>query len=110
MSADTQKYSEEYDREVRHSALEEFGRDERRPAVLLLGALVIAAIFFALGIMVGRWMNKPAVPTSAPTSAPTNQQRQTIPVNRATTTPSPTPSPTPSTSTTRPATRPTNRR
>jgi|GEM_PF-2586835 len=41
---------------VRHSAFEEFRRDERRPAVLLLAALVIAAIFFALGIMLGRWM------------------------------------------------------
>lgn len=39
-----------------HSAFEEFRRDERRPAVLLLGALVIAAVFFALGIMLGRWM------------------------------------------------------
>jgi hypothetical protein len=39
-----------------HSAFEEFRRDERRPAVLLLGALVIAAAFFALGIMLGRWM------------------------------------------------------
>ncbi|HEX8128619.1 MAG TPA: hypothetical protein VF527_05905 [Pyrinomonadaceae bacterium] len=41
---------------VRHSAFEEFRRDERRPAVLLLGALVIAALFFAIGIMLGRWM------------------------------------------------------
>jgi cytoskeletal protein RodZ len=40
--------------ELPHNALSEFGRDERRPAVLLLGALVIAAIFFAIGIMVGR--------------------------------------------------------
>jgi hypothetical protein len=39
-----------------HSAFEEFRHDERRPAVLLLGALVIAAAFFALGIMLGRWM------------------------------------------------------
>ena len=41
---------------VRHSAFAEFQRDERRPAILLLGALVIAALFFALGIMLGRWM------------------------------------------------------
>jgi hypothetical protein len=41
---------------VRHSAFEEFRRDERRPAMLLLAALVIAALFFALGIMIGRWM------------------------------------------------------
>jgi hypothetical protein len=39
-----------------HSAFEEFRRDERRPAVLLLAALVIASVFFALGIMLGRWM------------------------------------------------------
>jgi hypothetical protein len=26
------------------------------PAILLLGALVIAAVFFALGIMPGRWV------------------------------------------------------
>jgi hypothetical protein len=107
MSTDTQKYSEEFEREARHSALEEFSRDERRPAVLLLGALVIAAIFFALGIMVGRWMNKPA----ASPSAPTNQQRQTVPLNRATATPTPIPSPTPSPiSTTRQATRPASNR
>lgn len=43
------------DLEARHSALEEFARDERRPAVLLLAALVIAAIFFALGIIFDRW-------------------------------------------------------
>ncbi|HEY9403870.1 MAG TPA: hypothetical protein VIQ24_14490 [Pyrinomonadaceae bacterium] len=41
---------------LRHSAFEEFRRDERRPAVLLFAALVIAAIFFALGIMLGRWV------------------------------------------------------
>ena len=72
---------------VRHSAFEEFRRDERRPAVLLLGALVIAAAFFALGIMIGRWMaddrdvpatrrpqaettNRSSAPTVAPTSRP----------------------------------------
>ena len=40
---------------TRHSALEEFRRDERRPAVVLLVVLLVAAAFFALGIMVGRW-------------------------------------------------------
>ncbi|HYO99071.1 MAG TPA: hypothetical protein VER76_02555 [Pyrinomonadaceae bacterium] len=72
---------------VRHSAFEEFRRDERRPAVLLLGALVIAALFFALGIMVGRWMTddhdappgarRPPAETvngsHAPAHAPTSQ-------------------------------------
>lgn len=42
--------------QVHYSALEEFRRDERRPALLLLAALLIAALFFALGIMLGRWM------------------------------------------------------
>ena len=40
---------------TRHSALEEFRRDERRPAVVLLVVRLVAAAFFALGIMVGRW-------------------------------------------------------
>ena len=40
---------------ARHSALAEFQRDERRPAVMLLALLLVAAAFFALGIMVGRW-------------------------------------------------------
>ena len=51
MATDSQ--SEAHD--VRHSALEEFRRDERRPALLLLAVLLVAAAFFALGIMVGRW-------------------------------------------------------
>ena len=53
---------------VRHSAFEEFKRDERRPAVLLLAALVIAALFFALGIMLGRWMadDETAAPNRPP--------------------------------------------
>ncbi len=41
--------------DVRYSALEEFRRDERRPAIILLLMLLIAAAFFAFGIMVGRW-------------------------------------------------------
>jgi hypothetical protein len=57
MATDTQKYSSE--RETNHSAFAEFQRDERRPAVLLLTILIIAAIFFALGIMVGRWTAQP---------------------------------------------------
>ena len=56
MATDTQKYAAE--RETRHSALTEFQRDERRPAVLLLTLLIVAAIFFALGIMVGRWTTR----------------------------------------------------
>lgn len=55
MSIDTPPKDVEAEPESDHSALDEFKRDERRPAVLLLGALIIAAIFFAIGIMVGRW-------------------------------------------------------
>ena len=55
MATETHKYSEESEPRQRHSAFEEFSRDERRPALLLLTALAIATIFFALGIMVGRW-------------------------------------------------------
>ena len=69
--------SQEERRGTRHSALEEFQRDERRPAVLLLAILLVAAAFFALGIMVGRWTTAAdgrargaAVNTNAPT--PTN--------------------------------------
>ena len=57
MATDTQKYASE--RETPHSALTEFQRDERRPAVLLLTLLIVAALFFALGIMVGRWTAQP---------------------------------------------------
>ena len=63
---------------TRHSALAEFQRDERRPAVVLLAILLVAAAFFALGIMVGRWTATDAarergagIQTNA-TPAPTN--------------------------------------
>jgi hypothetical protein len=59
MATDTQKYASEGEHEARHSALAEFGRDERRPAVLLLSALVIAVLFFAIGLLVGRWTAEP---------------------------------------------------
>lgn len=55
MSTGTQKYEGHAEPETRHSALDEFARDERRPAILLLAALIIAAIFFALGIIFDRW-------------------------------------------------------
>jgi SPOR domain len=55
MTTDTDKYEAQIEREAPHSAFQEFGRDERRPAVILLSALLLAAIFFAIGIMFGRW-------------------------------------------------------
>lgn len=70
MSTDSDKYDEQLERESRHSALEELRRDERRPALILLSALLLAAIFFALGIMVGRWTTQTATQTPAQTNAP----------------------------------------
>ncbi|MDT4969222.1 MAG: hypothetical protein QOJ64_3959 [Acidobacteriota bacterium] len=81
MATDTQKYVTPREGEARHSALAEFGRDERRPAVLLLSGLVIAVLFFGLGMLIGRWTATPdqsasdrhaAVP-AAPTSAASTQ-------------------------------------
>lgn len=67
----------------RHSALDEFARDERRPAVLLLAALIIAAIFFALGIIFDRWTLNREMPSAHPlrttqtsASAPSNGHRE----------------------------------
>jgi septal ring-binding cell division protein DamX len=59
MATDTQKYDSQVEREPRHSALAEFSRDERRPAVLLLSALLLSALFFGIGLMVGRWTATP---------------------------------------------------
>lgn len=85
MATESTKHTAHTETLPRHSALEELYRDERRPALLLLGALVIAVIFFALGIMVGRWMNtdngpRPAAaPASTPKPAPTAQTQTTQP-------------------------------
>jgi cytoskeletal protein RodZ len=70
MSTDSDKYEEQLERESRHSALEELKRDERRPAVILLSALLLAAIFFAFGIMVGRWTTQTRTQTRAQEVAP----------------------------------------
>jgi hypothetical protein len=55
MATDTQNYAVQVEQEPRHSALAEFSRDERKPAVLLLGALLLSAFFFGIGLLVGRW-------------------------------------------------------
>ncbi|HUQ32768.1 MAG TPA: hypothetical protein VM095_11660 [Pyrinomonadaceae bacterium] len=60
MATDTQNYTAQVEQEPRHSALAEFGRDERKPAVLLLGALLLSAFFFGIGLLVGRWTVGPA--------------------------------------------------
>jgi hypothetical protein len=69
MAIDTHKYSDRIEREARHSALEEFSRDERRPAVLLLSALVLAVLFFAIGLLVGRWTAEPSASLNATASS-----------------------------------------
>ncbi len=75
MSTDTKSYTPQAENGISHSAFAEFNRDERRPALLLLGALVIAALFFAIGIFVGRLMstqNPPAAPQSKIETPATN--------------------------------------
>ena len=101
MASETTKHVE--DTEARHSALEELYRDERRPALLLLSALAIAVLFFALGIMVGRWMktdNAPSRPVSQPASTPqatpsasTQGAQRASPSSSASAAPSPSPKP-----------------
>lgn len=89
MATDTHKYAGEAEREARHSALAEFSRDERRPAVLLLSALVIAAIFFAIGLLVGRWTaepdSMPALSAPNPTSSPSTSSPTAEPTPQPTT-------------------------
>jgi hypothetical protein len=70
MATETTKHTAQSEAESRHSALEELYRDERRPALLLLSALVIAVIFFALGIMVGRWTMTNSSPGQSAQPAP----------------------------------------
>lgn len=72
MATETTKHTAQTEAGPRHSALEELYRDERRPALLLLSGLLIAVLFFALGIMVGRWMTADGAsrPSAAPASTP----------------------------------------
>jgi hypothetical protein len=53
MPTDTRNQHLRAESGARHSAFEEFSHEGRRPAVLLLCALVIAALFFAIGLYVG---------------------------------------------------------
>ena len=86
MATDTTKHTMETETQTRHSALEELYRDERRPALLLLSGLLIAVLFFALGIMVGRWMNenngpeRSVAPAATPQPAPTINTQSAQPV------------------------------
>jgi hypothetical protein len=95
MATETPKYPAQVEEEPRHSALAEFSRDERRPAVLLLSALLLSALFFGIGLLVGRWTAEPnstskalssgtvAAPVSTPaptsTSPATNATGETSP-------------------------------
>jgi sporulation related protein len=84
MSSETEKYGVQAESEPRHSALEEFSRDERRPAVLLMAGLLIASVFFAIGIMVGRWSIRGPVgsrPSAASSGATTNATPTPSPSN-----------------------------
>jgi SPOR domain len=70
MATDTQKYTAQAEQEPHHSALAEFSRDERRPAVLLLSALLLSALFFGIGLLVGRWTAEPRSTSNAAASQP----------------------------------------
>ncbi len=94
MATDTHKYADQVDYETRHSALAEFSRDERRPAVLLLSALLLSALFFGLGIIVGRWTAEPEKASVATSSSPAAQAAATpAPQPTASATPAATPAP-----------------
>lgn len=67
MSAEPSNYLEIVS-ESRHSALDELARDERRPALFLVTGLVIAVVFFAFGIIVGRWTTQGRAADVSPTT------------------------------------------
>lgn len=88
MSTDSQKYLNQIEPESRHSAFAEFSRDERRPAVLLLSALLLAVLFFAIGLLFGRWTAEPetlsaAKPDTASAQAPAAAQPTPEPASNA---------------------------
>ncbi|HKC64415.1 MAG TPA: SPOR domain-containing protein [Pyrinomonadaceae bacterium] len=79
MATDTHRYASRADNEARHSALEEFSRDERRPAVLLLSALVIAVLFFTIGLLFGRWTAQPSATSTQSTVTPATAHAEPSP-------------------------------
>ena len=87
MVTDTQKYTDQIEQEPRHSALAEFGRDERRPAVLLLSALVLSALFFGIGLMVGRWTALPDSTSNTASSAAASPVSTSTPIAQPTISP-----------------------
>jgi septal ring-binding cell division protein DamX len=87
MATDTHKYDAQAEQEPHHSALAEFSRDERRPAVLLLSALLLSALFFGIGLMVGRWTATPGTTQSAATSQATAQASMPAPTPQPGTSP-----------------------
>lgn len=87
MATDTQKYVSTVEQEPRHSALAEFGRDERRPAVLLLSALLLSALFFGIGLLVGRWTATPESTRGVASSAATSPVQTPAPQPQAATQP-----------------------
>ncbi len=93
MAIDTHKYADQIDYEARHSALAEFSRDERKPAVLLLSALLLSALFFGLGLLVGRWTAEPDAAAVAQSSPPP-VQAAAAPTTQPTASPAATASPT----------------
>jgi hypothetical protein len=88
MATDSQKYETPVEREPRHSALAEFGRDERKPAVLLLSALLLSALFFGIGLMVGRWTAEPASPPAQASNGASSTQLTSTPTPQPQTSPS----------------------
>lgn len=87
MATDTQKYGAQAEQEPHHSALAEFSRDERRPAVLLLSALLLSALFFGIGLMVGRWTAEPNSTSNAAASQPAATPSTPTPTPQPTTSP-----------------------
>ncbi|HEY0005098.1 MAG TPA: SPOR domain-containing protein [Pyrinomonadaceae bacterium] len=99
----TNKHERQAGAGAHHSAFDEFSRDERYPAVLLLSGLFIAALFFGLGILFDRWTINRNHPSNSAAPAQTQTQSrepaapiptQQFPVTLAAPQPSASPRPT----------------